>query len=1508
ADAFSACAMLFGDSSFVGALFLSTVIAIGAMAVATIIQRNMNVFNYIVIFVVIMAMFSVKTSVYIASYYDLGSDGRVKGGVIGAEVANVPVGVAIPLGVMSSIGKTITDKFDTALNSPSSEVSFLIQGSEGYFSPLKTMLKLRNQWNSPENQYLLDNISVVMRKNGGCGWNDGAEKLGKQGIYGLFINSNPSGTTVPIIIPEIDANGNIKNKTPYLVDCPLAGTIINAQMLRNVSALGNGKQYSHLAENMAQKRNLALTASGTKDSSKYSERVSATQGEMDRVPNLVIKNLQATNGNNVAITITQIDTFLEQVRQMALQQNGVNKEVTYQEVLPHIPSTMIVGNIEGLDRINSAEIQANMIYGNLLLNCLSNDVTCAKSENAMIDAISKANIDSAGQASMYAHYMHYGMNILLFIYVVMSPLMIIVIMAMGMQGWKLIKSYLLFAVWINSWLPASIAIAYYQLRGFETSVGNLVKSLTNSPEMVYSPVVMNNLLNGAADSIASASNMMASVPLLMMALLSGSVYGLTHLAQKAAMSHKDYVNEGAITQSPNDAQSYNGQIAQAMLQATGGNATSANAERMVLGTRQGDHVNFQLSSNMQETENAKSAISSQISALDNISNTQTWGEVDSQSKTIQDGGIHITQTSDGQQQVSFGTDAAHALASGQGFSLGVSGEKVVAVGANGQISENVSVKHADGTSEVLTTKMSLQTGDSIVTDFGTVKSSAITSSAQQALSHQESQLAAIETAQSHSTGGGISVNFDNELYNHVVSAPNAMDIKHDALSNAGKYNTDFEQQIMRAGNYANELQIAKDALQSNDMSKVQAAGAYLSTMFAESGINGGESIAEQVKGYVATKTGNFEEQVRQEINSDISARNAAERFNFADNSVSQQGEMIRHNIESGETKVGYDKGEEQNALKHGGYTIDQRKIMHEENMAAMKKDGDRIMNALEEYGQRSGLEKFWDWGWQDARSHWEAVKDNMDMAQDAWDEGRYGDFAKHNVATSVGVALTPIKYGLGPVLQLIGDFENGTHSSQNNLGVHDVTDPELQKLIDDAVKLDEKMREYGANPENLDTKPYNDEVAEKVGAPKYAPVDSGQPEQPIATEHKSGLDPATEFFATLTGSSVAHADTMPLRPTQHNLSPESLPSDHLPDGVERTAYRDISANAATGTPVQETDLEKTAGNQADKDSSGSLNDEKQAEQANAEPQKTEDEQLLKEQARDEENEQQTQADKAEQERRLAEQKAEEAAKKAAEAEKARLEQLKKEEENKPKNSTITTTTDKDGNTQTTISLVDRNKPLDKVPDSWKTDAPWLVDANGEVGTREIDDKHHKDKIKELGMTDNPEVLKYFDTIKGLSKAHKSKDETAWCSALVNYVLTQAGIKGTNSAGSQSWKDTSQWDGKKLDQPAVGSIAVYQNIGKNGKPTGTGHVAFVAGQDENGKLVVLGGNQWDGIEKIKKPNGKFDYPGRNVNYASRNDKQGSSVLVGFYHPKNFEPNYNLPTIKMGKNSADKGGNR
>ena len=209
ADAFNVAATLFGNGGVTGALFLSSIIAIGTMAFATVIHRNMQVFNYVVIFIVVTMLFAVKTTVYVASYYDLDpKTGKVTGGVIGAvpskKIDNVPIGVAYPLGLMSNIAKILTDQYDTAMQKPDKNAGYLIQGSEGYFSPLKTVLQLRNQWNLPENQYIMQNIRAVThvdsQGNSTCGWKDGAELLGKRGIRGLLADSQPSGY-VDIKIP-----------------------------------------------------------------------------------------------------------------------------------------------------------------------------------------------------------------------------------------------------------------------------------------------------------------------------------------------------------------------------------------------------------------------------------------------------------------------------------------------------------------------------------------------------------------------------------------------------------------------------------------------------------------------------------------------------------------------------------------------------------------------------------------------------------------------------------------------------------------------------------------------------------------------------------------------------------------------------------------------------------------------------------------------------------------------------------------------------------------------------------------------------------------------------------------------------------------------------------------------------------------------------------------------------------------------------------------------------------
>lgn len=77
--------------------------------------------------------------------------------------------------------------------------------------------------------------------------------------------------------------------------------------------------------------------------------------------------------------------------------------------------------------------------------------------------------------------------------------------------------------------------------------------------------------------------------------------------------------------------------------------------------------------------------------------------------------------------------------------------------------------------------------------------------------------------------------------------------------------------------------------------------------------------------------------------------------------------------------------------------------------------------------------------------------------------------------------------------------------------------------------------------------------------------------------------------------------------------------------------------------------------------------------------------------------------------------------------------------------------------------------------------------------------------------------------------------TAWCAAFVNSTLTQAGMKGTGSNLARSFMD---W-GQATEKPNEGDLAVFSR----GDPNGPyGHVGFFKGYDDNGNILVLGGNQ------------------------------------------------------------------
>ncbi len=123
---------------------------------------------------------------------------------------------------------------------------------------------------------------------------------------------------------------------------------------------------------------------------------------------------------------------------------------------------------------------------------------------------------------------------------------------------------------------------------------------------------------------------------------------------------------------------------------------------------------------------------------------------------------------------------------------------------------------------------------------------------------------------------------------------------------------------------------------------------------------------------------------------------------------------------------------------------------------------------------------------------------------------------------------------------------------------------------------------------------------------------------------------------------------------------------------------------------------------------------------------------------------------------------------------------------------------------------------------------WLDIALSQLDVAEIPGLSHNDAIIAYHAT---------TTLKSIS------DETAWCSSFVNWCMSKAGIKGTNSATARSWL---KWGTE--TKPKVGAVAV---LSRGANPS-NGHVGFYLGEGRRGRIILLGGNQGNKVSKQEFP--------------------------------------------------------
>ena len=118
------------------------------------------------------------------------------------------------------------------------------------------------------------------------------------------------------------------------------------------------------------------------------------------------------------------------------------------------------------------------------------------------------------------------------------------------------------------------------------------------------------------------------------------------------------------------------------------------------------------------------------------------------------------------------------------------------------------------------------------------------------------------------------------------------------------------------------------------------------------------------------------------------------------------------------------------------------------------------------------------------------------------------------------------------------------------------------------------------------------------------------------------------------------------------------------------------------------------------------------------------------------------------------------------------------------------------------------------------DPVWIEEARKYIGLMEI-----------VGAKHNPTILSWWQLI----KLNFKTDEIPWCMGFVMGMMALVGYPTIPTA----WARDGLKYGVKLDKPAYGCIVVFE------RGSG-GHVGFVVGKDTNGNLMVLGGNQANGV--------------------------------------------------------------
>ena len=117
-------------------------------------------------------------------------------------------------------------------------------------------------------------------------------------------------------------------------------------------------------------------------------------------------------------------------------------------------------------------------------------------------------------------------------------------------------------------------------------------------------------------------------------------------------------------------------------------------------------------------------------------------------------------------------------------------------------------------------------------------------------------------------------------------------------------------------------------------------------------------------------------------------------------------------------------------------------------------------------------------------------------------------------------------------------------------------------------------------------------------------------------------------------------------------------------------------------------------------------------------------------------------------------------------------------------------------------------------------------------------------LRELGITEkagpgsNPTLMRWAKAEGGLIAKALTDDDIAWCSMYANHLLTAVGLPGTEDLWALNWDSDTDWPNVRIPTSRGYALGAFMPMRRDGG----GHITVLAGRDQHGNFMGLGGNQ------------------------------------------------------------------